>query len=141
MHAPTKCAIKGIRHEKTTLSSSSDDEKPQDPVHVFCRLKPLKEEDDPSCIRVISPTILSLSSPTEIKAARDDIQYIFKQIFTPRTNQKEIFQHIAYPLLKDLMSGKNGLLFTYGVTGSGKAYTLTGNQSDRYNAPLHRYII
>lgn len=130
MHAPTKGGIRGIRREKTTLSSSSESEKPQDPVHVFCRLKPLKEEDDPSCIKVISATMLSLSTPTEIKSARDDIQYIFKQIFTPRTNQKEIFQHIAYPLLKDLMSGKNGLLFTYGVTGSGKTYTLTGDQND-----------
>ncbi|KRT78637.1 Kinesin [Oryctes borbonicus] len=125
-----KYQSKALRREKTTLSSSSESEKLQDPVHVFCRLKPLKEEDDSSCIRVISPTVLSLSTPSDNKVMRDDVQYIFKHIFTPCTSQKEIFEHIAYPLLKDLVSGKNGLLFTYGVTGSGKTYTLTGTQND-----------
>ncbi|KAL1115604.1 hypothetical protein AAG570_005894 [Ranatra chinensis] len=30
------------------------------------------------------------------------------------------------PLVKKLVDGENGLLFTYGVTGSGKTYTMTG---------------
>lgn len=129
MQTTNKYPSKGFKREKT-VSSSSDSEKPQDPVHVFCRLKPLKRDDDSSCIKVVSPALLSLSSPSENKILREDVQYIFKHIFTPCTTQKEIFQHIAYPLLKDLVSGKNGLLFTYGVTGSGKTFTLTGNQND-----------
>lgn len=32
------------------------------------------------------------------------------------------------PLVQDLINGKNGLMFTYGVTGSGKTYSMIGNQ-------------
>ena len=32
--------------------------------------------------------------------------------------------------MKDLLQGKNGLLFTYGVTGSGKTHTMQGNARD-----------
>ena len=32
--------------------------------------------------------------------------------------------------MKDLLQGKNGLLFTYGVTGSGKTHTMTGSARD-----------
>lgn len=32
--------------------------------------------------------------------------------------------------MEGLLHGKNGLLFTYGVTGSGKTYTMTGEQKD-----------
>ena len=32
--------------------------------------------------------------------------------------------------MQDVLNGKNGLLFTYGVTGSGKTYTMSGNQSE-----------
>ncbi|KAL2094055.1 hypothetical protein ACEWY4_011367 [Coilia grayii] len=39
----------------------------------------------------------------------------------------ELFEDVAKPLVDDLIHGKNGLLFTYGVTGSGKTYTMTGS--------------
>lgn len=31
-------------------------------------------------------------------------------------------------LIEDLVQGRNGLLFAYGVTGGGKTYTMTGNK-------------
>ena len=34
------------------------------------------------------------------------------------------------PLVSDLLHGKNGLLFTYGVTGSGKTHTMLGHNRD-----------
>lgn len=44
--------------------------------------------------------------------------------------QKEIFKTVALPLVESLIQGRNGLLFTYGVTGSGKTYTMTGKPQD-----------
>jgi kinesin family member 23 len=34
------------------------------------------------------------------------------------------------PLVENLLKGRNGLLFTYGVTGSGKTFTMTGTPQD-----------
>ncbi|NWI94330.1 KIF23 protein, partial [Pitta sordida] len=57
-------------------------------------------------------------------------QYSFKEVFGTLVAQKELFEVVAKPLVEDLIRGKNGLLFTYGVTGSGKTYTMTGSPGD-----------
>ena len=41
-----------------------------------------------------------------------------------------MFHQTALPLVKDLLHGRNGLLFTYGVTGSGKTHTMQGSPND-----------
>uniref|UniRef100_A0A8C3ULN3 Kinesin-like protein n=1 Tax=Catharus ustulatus TaxID=91951 RepID=A0A8C3ULN3_CATUS len=57
-------------------------------------------------------------------------QYSFKEVFGTLVVQKELFDVVAKPLVEDLIRGKNGLLFTYGVTGSGKTHTMTGSPGD-----------
>uniref|UniRef100_A0A673XQT5 Kinesin-like protein n=1 Tax=Salmo trutta TaxID=8032 RepID=A0A673XQT5_SALTR len=54
-------------------------------------------------------------------------KYSFKKVFCIKTSQMELFQDVAKPLVDDLIHSKNGLLFTYGVTGSGKTFTMTGS--------------
>ena len=41
-----------------------------------------------------------------------------------------MFDRVGLPLVTDLVQGKNGLLFTYGVTGSGKTHTMQGVTKD-----------
>ncbi|NXK25307.1 KIF23 protein, partial [Arenaria interpres] len=57
-------------------------------------------------------------------------QYSFKEVFGTLVAQKKLFDVVAKPLVEDLIRGKNGLLFTYGVTGSGKTHTMTGSPGD-----------
>ncbi|NXG56844.1 KIF23 protein, partial [Hemiprocne comata] len=57
-------------------------------------------------------------------------QYSFKEVFGTLVAQKQLFDVVAKPLVEDLIRGKNGLLFTYGVTGSGKTHTMTGSPGD-----------
>ncbi|GAB0091223.1 hypothetical protein DMENIID0001_060370 [Sergentomyia squamirostris] len=40
--------------------------------------------------------------------------------------KKDVFDLVAKPLVEALIRGTNGVLFAYGVTGSGKTYTMTG---------------
>ncbi|NXP07312.1 KIF23 protein, partial [Thinocorus orbignyianus] len=58
------------------------------------------------------------------------VQYSFKEVFGTLVAQKKLFDVVAKPLVEDLIHGKNGLLFTYGVTGSGKTHTMTGSPGD-----------
>ncbi|UYV61401.1 pav [Cordylochernes scorpioides] len=75
------------------------------------------------------------------------LQYVFKKVFDDHVSQKDIFDHVAKPLVQDLIAGKNGrlgcprgecadswvvpgLLFTYGITSSGKTFTMTGVPRD-----------
>ncbi|XP_072421392.1 kinesin-like protein KIF23 isoform X6 [Chiloscyllium punctatum] len=106
----------------------------KDPVGVYCRIRPLTSEDTECCVELISNTTIQLHPPDGIKVNRNgefkEMQYSFKEVFGTFTTQKELFDVVARPLVEDLIHGKNGLLFTYGVTGSGKTHTMTGSPGD-----------
>ena len=58
---------------------------------------------------------------------KSERSYTFTQVFGPLTQQREIFDTICSPLLKDLFENKkSGLIFAYGITNSGKTFTITG---------------
>ncbi|XP_070547007.1 kinesin-like protein KIF23 isoform X1 [Ptychodera flava] len=106
----------------------------KDPVEVYCRLRPKDEDDGENCIEVINSNTVQLSPPQCSIAYKSgnykEIQYKYKFVFAEDTSQKALFDHVAFPLVNDLIHGKNGLLFTYGVTGSGKTHTVTGSPQD-----------
>ncbi|XP_063304800.1 kinesin-like protein KIF23 isoform X5 [Pelobates fuscus] len=111
---------------------SNSDQK--DPVGVYCRVRPLFPPDQECCIEVINETTLRLHPPDGFKANRNgeykETQYSFKQVFGIQVTQKDLFDVVSKPLVEDIIHGKNGLLFTYGVTGSGKTHTMTGSPGD-----------
>ncbi|KAM7424494.1 hypothetical protein PAMA_000709 [Pampus argenteus] len=106
----------------------------KDPVGVYCRIRPLGTEDEECCVEMISNSTIQLHAPDGLKANRNgeykETQYSFKKVFGINTTQMELFEDVAKPLVEDLIHCKNGLLFTYGVTGSGKTYTMTGSPGD-----------
>lgn len=107
----------------------------RDAVQVFCRLRPLQSEADLSCFRVASSTTVALTPPENAinfkTSAHRETQFGFKHVFDATATQRCCYQVVAQPLVENLLRGRNGLLFTYGVTGSGKTYTMTGNASDQ----------
>ncbi|KAM7014676.1 kinesin-like protein KIF23 isoform 2-T2 [Tautogolabrus adspersus] len=106
----------------------------KDPVGVYCRIRPLGAEDEECCVEMISSSTIQLHPPDGLKANRNgeykETQYSFKKVFGINTSQIELFEDVAKPLVEDLIHSKNGLLFTYGVTGSGKTFTMTGSPGE-----------
>ncbi|XP_071424300.1 kinesin-like protein KIF23 isoform X3 [Pithys albifrons albifrons] len=106
----------------------------KDPVGVYCRVRPLCRSDQECCIEVINETTVQIHPPEGYRVFRNgeyrETQYSFKEVFGTLVVQKELFEVVAKPLVEDLIRGKNGLLFTYGVTGSGKTHTMTGSPGD-----------
>ncbi|XP_042680566.1 kinesin-like protein KIF23 isoform X4 [Centrocercus urophasianus] len=107
---------------------------PKDPVGVYCRVRPLSCPDQECCIEVINESTVQIHPPDGYRIFRNgeyrETQYSFKEVFGTLVAQKELFDVVAKPLVEDLIRGKNGLLFTYGVTGSGKTHTMTGSPGD-----------
>ncbi|XP_001983510.2 kinesin-like protein KIF23 [Drosophila grimshawi] len=121
-------------HTEKRKDSSS---KQQDPVNVFCRVRPLQSDGDLTCMRVKNSTTIAVNSQDQLlhhkqtPGAQREMQYIFKHVFQPDVTQQDVFAAVAQPLVENLIRGRNSLLFTYGVTGSGKTYTMTGNARHR----------
>ncbi|XP_015273987.1 PREDICTED: kinesin-like protein KIF23 [Gekko japonicus] len=104
----------------------------KDPVGVYCRVRPVPDQE--CCIEVVSSTTVQVHPPDGYRSNRNgeykEVQYSFKEVFGPSGSQRWVFDTVAKPLVEDLIHGKNGLLFTYGVTGSGKTHTMTGSPGD-----------
>lgn len=96
----------------------------KDPVQVYCRLRPLENLTDIAAVRRYSSKIIQLHHPSGLKP---EAYYNFKFVFPETATQKDVFEEVAYPLVEDVLNGKDGLIFTYGITSSGKTYTLTGD--------------
>lgn len=91
----------------------------------------MQSEADLACFRVKSRTIVAVTPP-EIAinykiTCLKETEYTFQAVFSGQSDQRDVYKTVAQPLVESLIRGKNGLLFTYGVTGSGKTYTMTGN--------------
>ena len=53
-------------------------------------------------------------------------KFTFSRIFDEQKTQKEFFDKCMLNTVKDFIDGQNCLIFTYGVTNSGKTYTIQG---------------
>ncbi|XP_016991763.1 kinesin-like protein KIF23 [Drosophila rhopaloa] len=136
---PMRVIPKTPRVQKTTEKQRRDtSDKGRDPVNVFCRVRPLQSDGDLTSLKVKNSTTIALHPQDQLlqhhkphNGAQREIQYIFKHVFQPEATQQDVYVSVAQPLVENLLKGRDSLLFTYGVTGSGKTYTMTGNLRHR----------
>lgn len=98
-------------------------------VLIYLRVRPKRPSEiakhDPDCFHQLGDNKIMAVPPkhsTTYKNARAETSHTFSftHIFDPTTKQKELFDETLRPLLKDFFDGQNCLVFTYGVTNSGK---------------------
>ena len=66
-----------------------------------------------------------------INNKKENHKFKFAHIFPATTQQEEVFEAVARPVLDQALAGYNGTIFAYGQTGSGKTFTITGG-AERY---------
>ncbi|KAJ9103257.1 hypothetical protein QFC21_002680 [Naganishia friedmannii] len=57
--------------------------------------------------------------------------YSFNHVFGPDTPQNTFFETTTLPLVEQALQGESGLMFSYGVSNSGKTYTIQGGGDDK----------
>ena len=57
---------------------------------------------------------------------QQSMKFTFSKVFDESTNQKFFFDEAVQSTVKEFLDGQNCLLFAYGVTNSGKTYTMQG---------------
>ncbi|ETN22027.1 hypothetical protein PPTG_02083 [Phytophthora nicotianae INRA-310] len=102
-------------------------------VQIVIRLRPLEaasNETEPDCFRVLSDVSLLAQPPKTSQSYRSTgtaTSFQFSRIFRQETQQTELFEATTRPVLDAAFDGKSGLVFAYGVTNSGKTYTISGS--------------
>lgn len=105
---------------------------------VYLRLRPPSKQSgaDPCFLSTIpsQPTSLYVTppaDPTGRNRFRSIEHFSFTEILDESTSQRDVFDKMVLPLLRDSALGKDGLLATLGVTGSGKTHTILGGNGQR----------
>lgn len=57
-------------------------------------------------------------------------RYTFDRAFDGSANNEHIYEHTVKSLIDGVLRGMNATVFAYGATGSGKTYTMVGNERD-----------
>ncbi|KAJ1739596.1 hypothetical protein LPJ78_003231 [Coemansia sp. RSA 989] len=116
----------------TAKRAISEYKEARDPIRTYVRLKPA----DPSLFSDSLPkSLLQVVSDKEVeinKGLADPSlceRYLFAGVLPTLAKQPRVFEVCAMPVVKDLFMGFNTLLFTYGITNSGKTFTVQGNSA------------
>nr|XP_058910535.1 kinesin-like protein KIF20B isoform X1 [Kogia breviceps] len=113
----------------------------KDYLQVCLRVRPFtqseKEHESEGCVYIQDSQTVVLKDPQSIlgrlseKSSGQMAQtFSFSKVFGPETTQKEFFQGCILQPVKDLLKGQSRLIFTYGLTNSGKTYTFQGTEEN-----------
>ncbi|VDL90694.1 unnamed protein product [Schistocephalus solidus] len=91
------------------------------------RVRPVDDFEE-TCISVLDDRTLVAQSKHGSSGKQNF--YAFSRVFAPGTSQEFVFSETLLPCIERVLNGENALLFTYGVTSSGKTYTMQGDLAD-----------
>lgn len=105
-------------------------------INVFLRIRPFSEAEqtlDPaSCVLPqTNDGILYIrpnkpdKHPPAIRQAKRAV-FRFSQVFSGNATQDAVFERTTLPLISHLFRGESAVVFAYGVTCSGKTFTIQG---------------
>ncbi|XP_019279835.1 kinesin-like protein KIF20A isoform X2 [Panthera pardus] len=136
----TDCSVISTSLEdKQQVPSEDSTEK----VKVYLRVRPLlpselERQEDQDCVRIENVETLVLQAPKDSFAQKSSERgigqathrFTFSQIFGPEVGQASFFNLTVKEMVKDVLKGQNWLIYTYGVTNSGKTHTIQGTIKD-----------
>ncbi|KAJ3994947.1 kinesin-like protein [Lentinula boryana] len=135
---PSKSSTVARKVAKVTANAM---EAEREPIMAFLRMRPNANEDDEGSpyLAQLTDTSVRMTDPTQdhhnpssrfrSSSVTPSSTYTFSRVFPPNTTQGDFFTNTTLPLVRDVLEGQNALLFTYGVTNSGKTYTVQGDSS------------
>ncbi|XP_068187431.1 kinesin-like protein KIF20A [Antennarius striatus] len=125
------------------MTRGSCDETNTERVKVFLRVRPLTEAErgkgeEQGCVAVQDEETLLLKAPKDsqnMRTAERGVthsmhKFIFSKIFRPETTQQQVYEYTMKKMVNEVLQGENRLLYTYGVTNSGKTYTIHGSSQE-----------
>ncbi|XP_062070434.1 kinesin-like protein KIF20B isoform X2 [Lepus europaeus] len=144
---PSEINFDGIKldlsHEFSLVASKTEVNslEPKDYLQVCLRIRPFtqseKEHESEGCVHILDSQTVLLKDPQSILGRLSEKssgqlaqKFSFSKVFGPETTQKEFFQGCVMQPVKDLLKGQSRLIFTYGLTNSGKTYTFRGTEEN-----------
>lgn len=140
-----------IRPLSPHSSNSDTEEKGANTIEILKASSDSRSQTSfPTTIRTYPPNLSNTYKMNINRQTRDNSAYakefIFDRVMGPKTSQEGVYSTVAAPLIQDLLdpSGvpsssstkrhRSALLFSYGITNSGKTHTILGDMNSTNQA-------
>ncbi|KAK9530955.1 hypothetical protein VZT92_012427 [Zoarces viviparus] len=123
-------------------------------LQVYLRVRPFTaaerdKRETQDCVTIEGPDTVVLTAPKTCQSNRQSDKslpqtahrFTFTQVFDPDASQKKVFEGSVRGLVRDVLTGGNCLVFTYGVTNAGKTFTFLGPDHDSGLLPRSLSVI
>ncbi|GAB4848791.1 Kinesin-like protein KIN-14B [Ancistrocladus abbreviatus] len=98
-------------------------------VKVFCRTRPLFEDEGPSAVEFPDECTIRINTGDDtLSHPKKDFE--FDRVYGPHVGQAELFNDVQ-PFVQSALDGYNVSVFAYGQTCAGKTHTMEGSSHDR----------
>ncbi|XP_031107444.1 kinesin-like protein KIN-14R [Ipomoea triloba] len=100
-------------------------------IRVFCRCRPLnKAEVSAGSSMVVDFDAAKDGELGVINGGSTKKTFKFDRVYTPKDDQVDVYAD-ASPMVISVLDGYNVCIFAYGQTGTGKTFTMEGNEGNR----------
>ena len=111
-------------------------------VKVVVRCRPLSKKEiseQNECITNVDMKAhtIAVCNPANVKEIKN---FTFDYTYGWGATQEQVFNETAKPILESVMHGYNGTIFAYGQTGTGKTFTMEGNDNEKDKGIIPRSI-
>ncbi len=120
------CILSIIIAQSISLLQMQDKD---DRIGVFVRIRPYQEKEANSTF-ILQQTETDITVKDKESVKESDLRFSFDHVFSPKTDQQELYDRIGQPIVDSSFEGINGTIFAYGQTSSGKTYTCVGPDCD-----------
>lgn len=112
-------------------------------VQVIIRCRPFNEED----VKAKTQSVVTCNDDKqEVIVTQNtgnkqtDKTFSFDKVFGPSSKQKDLYDQVVNPIVKEALEGYNWTIFAYGQTGTGKTYTMEGEGGKSKNGEFHEDV-
>ncbi|KAI7729764.1 hypothetical protein M8C21_003070, partial [Ambrosia artemisiifolia] len=123
--------------------SNKDDKDKGVNVQVVLRCRPFSDDE----VRAKTPAAVTCNEDKQevivtqnIGNKQSDKTFCFDKVFGPHTKQKDLYDQVVAPIVKEALEGYNWTIFAYGQTGTGKTYTMEGEGGKTKNGEFHEDV-
>ena len=92
-------------------------------VQVVLRFRPLHETEISTGLEIIDRSVI-------ISDKNTTHEFTFDYVFTEKSRQDTVYDQVARSAVESVCSGYNSTIFAYGCSGTGKTYTMFGEEND-----------
>ncbi|GAB2211538.1 hypothetical protein Drorol1_Dr00024853 [Drosera rotundifolia] len=111
---------------------------------VCARFRPLSSKEKRDCGDSVSVQKIDGENFVFKDEKDGDVTFCFDKVFYEESDQADVYEFLALPIVEDAVSGINGTIITFGQTGAGKTYSMEGTNivdSDEQNKGLLPRVI